>query len=130
MGIPDEFTKPTPRGIKCEGLANVDAVQMTWSAFVTETDIRRAFSKLMVLLDQADKSLDVIMDVQAEPNISVSSTLSYAYILNTHPSMGDWLVIGQEDIAKNINTIMKKAQMSNRVHWFKDEASLNDYLMS
>lgn len=90
---------------------------MGWGHQPKPNDINQAFNQIIHILNDVEMSVDIIVDIRANPHFPMHLTVQRAFATNQHPMMGDWLVVGQSPTAKIISRLITTLNRDN-IHWF------------
>jgi hypothetical protein len=96
------------------------AVRMHWERSPLEADVRQAFADIMIKLDSANQDVYIVVDILSKPRFPLALTINLSSQAHRHPNMGDWLVIGENIMAKLIGRSIS-ALSDSKVLWFKTE---------
>ena len=95
-------------------------LRFVWTEQPTLDDIENAFAYIDQVLDRADTSVHIIVDVRSQPKLPLGKTMTNAIKAQRTDTMGMWLVIGAdwraEFIGKTISSVGK-----NNIEWFDSE---------
>ena len=116
--------------VSITAIENFDyALRMHWQRHPTEDDVRAAFEAIMTKLDSSDRKVYILVDITSKPRFPMALTVSLSSLAHRHPSMGDWLVVGEHIMAKFIGSTISTLSDS-KVLWFKTEADAMGHLAS
>ena len=105
------------------------ALKMRWEKSPTVEDVHAAFDEINTVLNSASQKVWIVVDISSDPNFPLSATLPRASQAHRHENMGDWLVIGQNTIAKFIGATISTLS-SSKVIWFDSELAAIRHLAS
>jgi hypothetical protein len=119
--------KRTVRVERVEG--HPKALCLRWEQRIVESDIHPAFHEMTKFLDEAGQPVHVIVDLRADPNLPLSTTI-FETLRGpfSHHNMGQWLVIAENARAKVIANIISKVGIRDSIHWFNTEDEALEHL--
>jgi hypothetical protein len=115
--------------VRIEPIPGYNALRMTWHHEPASDDAKAAFQQIIDYLDKAEAKVNIVVDVQSDPQFPLGTTLSGAARPHTHPRMGRWLVIGQNRLAQLIGNAMN-ALSDEKILWFSTEEEALVHLQS
>ncbi len=115
--------------IQIDRVKEVPAVQMIWGQFATPAEITHAFQQINHLLNLANESLFVIVDIRSNPNFPLSATINSALFgPYRNPALREWLIIGSNPLAHTIERILSGVTGRGNIRWFADDIEVSGYL--
>ena len=100
-----------------------NTLMLAWSEDVNIIDIRPAFQELMGFLKEADTPQWVIVDISHNRSMPVAPTISQAIVAYRHKMLREWLVVGENSLARSVSQVLVKLTQRNNVHWFESIAA-------
>jgi hypothetical protein len=97
---------------------------------VNERDTRNGFSSVSQILNGAQQPMFVVVDIRTNPDFPLASAVKAALEegVYCHPMLQEWLVIGDNPLARVTEFLLKSATGRSNVRWFSTEAQLADYV--
>ena len=115
--------------VQVESIEGYNALRMRWDSKPVARDVRSAFGHIMDVLGKVDKPVNIIVDIQSDPQFPLGATITGGSRAHIHRQMGYWLVIGENHLAKVIaNTMARVAQ--RKILWFSTEGEAMAHLES
>lgn len=104
-------------------------IRMNWEANIQTNNIEQAYHDVMDVVNESDKAVFVVLDLNNNPNIPISELLKGALAGSyTDPKVLKWLLIGKRDASRSIANTLFFVTGENKVVWFEDETGASDYL--
>ncbi len=103
-------------------------LKMIWSAYIDGGDVRNAFSQICDYLEEVEDAVWVIVDITANPNLSLNNTVFTAMNAQKMANLEAWLVLGKNKTAEVIGRTLSAITGKKNIEWFDAETELNQYL--
>jgi hypothetical protein len=95
------------------------ALLMTWEHDVNKDDVAPAFEQITEFLNVAPDTCYVIVDLLENPRFPIVETMRRALSgPYNHPKMGAWLVVGSNQLARQIENFLSTVTGKEKVNWF------------
>jgi len=117
--------------ITIEPLENHAAHIVRWGGDANDIVVLNAFKKVARILDRAPRPTTIILDLTDEPHCPLLTILN-AVLLGPyyHHHLDEWLVIGDNRIARTIGRILSRNRRKQATFWFNSEVDVIAYMDS
>ena len=119
------MSQPTVRAYRYATRENI--LVLEWTAEVDPMDVHPAFQELMQHLKTSDTPQWVIVNILENRNMPVSHTISNALVAHRHKMLREWLVVGENLMARSVSQVLMRLTRRNNIHWFTDVEEALDY---
>ncbi|MEO8611404.1 MAG: hypothetical protein ABI690_26135 [Chloroflexota bacterium] len=114
--------------VRVEPIENYPALKMTWQHDVRDLDVVNAFKQINTILQNSTDPVFVVVDLSANPNFPLLTTIHEAIAPYRNPLLEEWLVIGSNWMARAVEGTLAKLTRQKNVRWFTKEVDVMDYL--
>lgn len=103
-------------------------LKMVWQTRANSIDVRNTFEQICDYLGNTEDSVWIIVDITANPNMSLTSTVFPAMNAQKMANLEAWLVLGRNKTAEVIGRTLSSITGKKNIQWFETEAELKQYL--
>jgi hypothetical protein len=111
-----------------ENFQQYPALKMTWCNEIKDADVIYSFGEINNTLAKTDQPIFMIVDLTANPTYPLLTTVHEALPAYRNNMVREWLVIGNNWMARTIEGTLAKMTGKKNVRWFKTEADIFAYL--
>jgi hypothetical protein len=114
--------------ITFENFQQYPALKMTWRNEIKDADVIYSFGEIINALATTDQPIFMIVDLTANPTYPLLTTVHEALPAYRNDMVREWLVIGNNWMARTIEGTLAKMTGRKNVRWFRSEADVLAYL--
>ena len=116
------------QNVTFEKIQNYSVLKIIWRNSLKDDEVIRSFGEINNALAQADQPIFVIFDLTANPTYPLLTTVHEALPAYRNDMVRQWLLIGNNWMARTIEGTLTKMTGKKNVRWFKTEADVLAYL--
>ncbi len=116
------------QNVTFENIQPYSALKIIWRDSLKDAEVIDSFAEINNALAQADQPIFIVFDLTANPTYPLLTTVHEALPAYRHDMVREWLIIGNNWMARTIEGTLAKMTGKKNVRWFKSEADVLAYL--
>jgi hypothetical protein len=116
------------QNVTFENINEYSALKITWRNSLKDAEVIQSFGEINNALAKADQPIFIVFDLTASPTYPLLTTVHEALPAYRNEMLKEWLLIGNNWMARTIEGTLAKMTGKKNVRWFKTEADVLAYM--
>jgi hypothetical protein len=118
----------TVENVTFENIQHHSALKIIWRNSLRDAEVIHSFGEIKNALAKADQPIFIVFDLTANPTYPLLTTVHEALPAYRNDKLKEWLLIGNNWMARTIEGTLAKMTGKKNVRWFKSEADVLVYM--
>jgi hypothetical protein len=116
------------QNVTFEHIEKYSVLKIIWRNSLKDAEVIQSFGEINNALAKADHPIFIIFDLTASPTYPLLTTVHEALPAYRNEMLKEWLLIGNNWMARTIEGTLAKMTGKKNVRWFKTEADVMAYI--